>query len=92
MISSSQIILTSRAHCGRIACRGIFADPVQVSASRLLLPELELSRSRGQPRWPQSMDPREVSVSPAFILGTMSAISLSASTANPAESGEIVMY
>ena len=50
MISSSQIILTSRAHCGRIACRGIFADPVQVSASRLLFPELELSQSRGQPR------------------------------------------
>ena len=84
MIPSSQIILTSRAHCGRRACRGIPAGPVQVSASRPLLPK------QGQPQRPQSTDPREVSVSPPFILGTMSEIS--AFTASLAENGEILMY
>lgn len=91
MIPSSQIILPRRAHCERSTRRGIPAGPMQVSASRPLLPELELSRSRGR-LGVQSTDPREASVSPPFILGTMSEISLSASAANPAENGDILMY
>lgn len=44
---------------------------------------------QGQPQRPVH-GPQEASVSLPFILGTMSEISLSASTANPAENGDIL--